>query len=184
VERNKWETAIRCLEVALHPATGEDEVIAGVNGFRRTAEGRPLSEVCAEFAGGSNAGADEKLDSLSRENLDLRGKLARQQARDVAALYRLHAAERLVRDLSQEIEAEKQSFADFRAASARIVEGLRDENFDLREALEQARLTAQQSVKKDASPFRELLSAALNPEREGDASAPVFAANPRRPRTA
>src|ERR1700676_2216332 len=32
MERNRWETAIRCLEVALLPNPTDDEVIAGVNG--------------------------------------------------------------------------------------------------------------------------------------------------------
>ena len=79
MERNKWEIAIRCLEVALHPNTSDDEVVAAVNGFRRTARGKPLSQICSEFASrdvvGRSALAEEwqeKFDRLSRENLDLR----------------------------------------------------------------------------------------------------------------
>src|SRR5216683_1545267 len=85
MERNKWETAIRCLEVALHPHTSDDEVLAGVNGFRRTADGMPLSQVCGELAGGGlplgpPAELTEKLARLGRENLELRRKLAVEEA--------------------------------------------------------------------------------------------------------
>jgi hypothetical protein len=80
MERNKWETAIRCLEVALHPNTGDDEVIAAVNGFRRTADGRRLRDVCSALAGGHPADTaaprGDELLRLSRENRELRGKLA------------------------------------------------------------------------------------------------------------
>jgi hypothetical protein len=73
MERNRWDTAIRCLEIALHPNTSDDEVLAGVNGFRRTADGTPLSQVCSEFAGGSCDGGDlaewkGQLDRLNHEN--------------------------------------------------------------------------------------------------------------------
>ena len=50
MERNRWEIAIRCLEIALHPNTSDEEVIAAVNGFRRTAEGTPLRELCRTLA--------------------------------------------------------------------------------------------------------------------------------------
>src|SRR5580704_6075898 len=135
MDRNKWETAIRCLEIALHPNTSDDEVIAGVNGFRRTADGTPLSAVCREFA---RKGADE---SPVRENLELRRRLEREHEGQLDALRRLREAERVIRAMAEEIGAEQQNFADFRRASAQIVEGLKDENFDLRGALEQARRT-------------------------------------------
>jgi hypothetical protein len=172
MDRNKWETAIRCLEVALHPNTSDDEVIAGVNGFRRTADGTPLSEVCAEFAGGPPA---------DRENLDLRRKLEREQARQLAALRRLREAERLVRELSDEIRAEQQSFADFRSASTTIVDGLKDENFDLRGALEEARTASRRTV---ASPFRDALAAALGEPVENGGAARETGPAPRHPWTA
>jgi hypothetical protein len=180
MERNRWETAIRCLEVALHPHTGDDEVIAGVNGFRRTADGTPLSEVCAALAGTERAAAAaEAAERLNRENADLRRKLETEQAGQSENMRRLRAAERLVLDLSAEIRAEQQSFAAFRSASAQIVEGLRDENFDLRGALEQTRRTAV------AAPFRDLLTAAQS--RDGppgrEPAPPVFTP-PRHPWTA
>jgi hypothetical protein len=181
MERNKWETAIRCLEVAVHPHTSDDEVVAAVNGFRRTADGTPLSDVCIEFAAAEHDGRDpaataEEIGGLSEENLDLRRKLARQQAGHVAALRRLHEAERLIHDLSAEIRAEEQSFADFRAASALVVEGLKDENLDLRGALEQARLTAERSE----APFRDFLAAALSQAPQSDASPPNYPPGPPR----
>jgi hypothetical protein len=77
MERNRWDRAIRCLEIALHPNTEDDEIIAGVNGFRRTADGTPLSEICHEFALGDKdvrgpAGTQvewkERIHSASLEN--------------------------------------------------------------------------------------------------------------------
>jgi len=47
MERNRWEGAIRCLELALHPNTADAEVIAGVNGFRCAAAGIPRSSTRA-----------------------------------------------------------------------------------------------------------------------------------------
>ena len=89
MERNRWETAIRCLEVAVHPGTSDDEAIAAVNGFRRTAEGTPLARICAEFACGGVPLADlsqlkDMLDRLNRENLELRRKLAVEEAAQMA----------------------------------------------------------------------------------------------------
>jgi hypothetical protein len=158
VERNKWETAIRCLEVALHPNTSDDEVIAGVNGFRRTAEGAPLSAVCREFAGKS---ADE---TPVRENLELRRRLEREHEGQLDALRRLREAERVIRAMAEEISAEQRSFVDFRRASAQVVEGLKDENFDLRGALEQVRHEAARPVSV-VTPFSKRFEAALNGER-------------------
>lgn len=39
-------TAIRCLEMALHPNTGDAEAIAGIYAWRRIAHGRLLSDIC------------------------------------------------------------------------------------------------------------------------------------------
>lgn len=167
MERNKWETAIRCLEVALHPNTADDEVIAGVNGFRRTADGTPLSAVCAEFA----ASALRPGERAARENRTLRRKLEEEHAAQLAALARLREAERLVRELSDEISAEQRSFDDFRAASAQIVDRLRHENADLRGALERA----SRATSRPATPFGQMLAAALGeaPPRVSAGSADV-----------
>jgi hypothetical protein len=124
MERNRWETAIRCLEVALHPHTGDDEVIAGVNGFRRTAGGTPLRQICAAFvaAEGPAVSAEAarwraKLERLHRENLALRGKLKAEEERRVATENRAREPEReLAMAQSRAAEAE-QAFARFCAAS-------------------------------------------------------------------
>jgi hypothetical protein len=171
MERNRWETAIRCLEVALHPATGDDEVIAGVNGFRRTAAGTPLSEICAELA----AGAPDE--TAVNQNQALRHRLEQEHAAQLAALARLREAERLVRALSEEIQAEQQNFAAFRAASADIVDALRHENGDLRGALDRA----SRSMARPASAFRDMLAAALG---EGPQPLMATAAPPGHPWTA
>ena len=192
MERNRWESAIRCLELALHPNTADEEVIAGVNGFRRAAAGTPLGELCRNYAG---AGRDPNeapgeivpADALSRENLDLRRRLEHERASQQAALRRLQEAERVIRGLSDEIRAEQQNFAAFRSASAQIVDGLRDENFDLRGALEQARLAGDRPARPATSPFRDRLAGVLlrdgqpAPAPARPASAPIAVVMPRHP---
>ncbi|MBV8776335.1 MAG: hypothetical protein JO258_03985, partial [Alphaproteobacteria bacterium] len=102
--------------------------------------------------------------------------LDRERQNQLAALARLRQAERLIRALSEEIEAEQQSFADFRAASAQIVDGLRHENRDLRGALDRASHAALRP-----SRFRDVLAAALGePAPPGAPPAPP----PRHPWTA
>jgi hypothetical protein len=142
MERNRWEKAISCLEVALHPNTRDDEVIAGVNGFRRTADGTPLRDICAELAGKSGDAAPAA------------------DPAQTAALESLREAERRIHELSADIRAAEQNFADFRSASAQLLDGLKDENFDLRDALEQARRATERRPAAVASPFRDLLTAA------------------------
>ncbi len=143
MERNRWEKAISCLEVALHPNTRDDEVIAGVNGFRRTADGTRLRDICAELAGKAGDGSAPATDPAQ-----------------IAALERLREAERRIHELSADIRAAEQNFADFRSASAQLLDGLKDENFDLRGALEQARRVTERRPAAVASSFRDLLTAA------------------------
>jgi hypothetical protein len=189
MERNRWESAIRCLELALHPNTADAEVIAGVNGFRRAAAGTPLGEVCREYAGAKAAdlAAPQMQEALSRENLELRRRLEREQAGQFDALRRLQEAERVIRELSDDFRAEQQSFAEFRAASTQIVDRLKDQNFDLRFALDQARVAREPPVPRQTTPFRDMLTASLlrdgqpasAPERP--AAAPGYIAFPRHP---
>lgn len=197
MERNRWESAIRCLELALHPNTADAEVIAGVNGFRRIAAGTPLDEVCRGYAGTTpdapaptvNPVADPKTaESLSRENHELRRRLEREQAGQFDALRRLQEAEQVIRALSDDFRAEQQSFADFRAASTQIVDRLKDQNFDLHFALEQARLTADPPPpRQSATPFRDMLASALlhdgqpAPAPAQPTASPSFMAVPRHP---
>jgi hypothetical protein len=191
MDRKKWETAIRCLEVALHPKTSDDEVIAGVNGFRRTADGTPLSQVCRELAGQEGrdpaAALAEPVASaarLSRENLDLRRKLELEQAEQAETLRRLHEAEQHVRELSAEIRAAELGFADFRAVSAQLVDGLKDENFDLRGALERATTATAHRPGTASAPFRDILAAALGESPPRYPAPPIAAPRPHSPWTA
>jgi hypothetical protein len=150
MERNRWETAIRCLEVAVHPNTRDDEVIAAVNGFRRTAEGVALSQICIEFACGGVplaelAAMKDNLDGLRRENLELRRELAIDEAAQEEAARRLEAAHRRIYELTEEAaaahraaEAVELEFEDFRAAYARAIDGILHGNADVRAALDKA----------------------------------------------
>jgi hypothetical protein len=190
MERNKWEIAIRCLEVALHPNTSDDEVVAAVNGFRRTARGKPLSQICSEFVSKDDLGRSalveewrEKLDRLSRENLDLR-----------------HEVERRTRDGNEELAAayRRTGAAELRLAELQAtVTDLSEENHDLRRALEQARrIPVAPAGARVASPFRDILAAAYRgadqpeptvaryPAMPSQGGAPVFDPRPNRPWTA
>ena len=125
MERNKWETAIRCLEVALHPHTDDDEVIAGVNGFRRTAEGTPLRDICLALAGGDALPAwKEKVDRLNRENRDLRRRLDVEESNRFSIARRLHEAERRVHDLTEELRAAHMRANEVDAGVRRFSRGL------------------------------------------------------------
>ena len=149
MERNRWETAIRCLEVAVHPNTRDDEVVAAVNGFRRTAEGLPLSQVCIEFACGGVPLADladmkDTLERLQRENRELRRKLVVEEAAQAAAGQRLDAAYQRICELTEEAaaaqrvaEAAEREFEDFRAAYAEVLRGVRHDDFDRRWGLDE-----------------------------------------------
>ena len=147
MDRNRWETAIRCLEAALRPGASNDEVVAAVDLFRRAAGDTPLSRVCVEFACGGMPLADlaqlkEALDRLNRENLDLRSKLAAEQSAQAGTARRLDAAYRRIYELTEEAlaaqrlaEAARREFEDFRATYAKAESG----NAALRAALDAAR---------------------------------------------
>jgi hypothetical protein len=168
MERNRWETAIRCLEVAVHPNTRDDEVLAAVNGFRRTVEGTPLSQVCLEFACGGVplaelAAMKENLERLRRENLDLRRELTVNESAQAETARRLDAAYRRIYELTEQAaaaqrlaEAIEREFADFRAAYARAVDGIMRENVDVRSALGEA----ERSIAQPVRPFSAFLAEA------------------------
>jgi hypothetical protein len=150
MERNRWETAIRCLEVAVHPNTRDDEVVAAVNGFRRTVDGVPLSQVCIEFACGGVPLADlanmkDTLGRLQGENRELRRKLTVEEAAQAEAGQRLDAAYRRIYELTEEAasaqrlaETAEREFEDFRAAYAEVLRGVQHNNFDRRWGLDEA----------------------------------------------
>jgi hypothetical protein len=124
LERNRSDTAIRCLEVALHLNTSDDEVIAGVNGYRRIVAGKPLSEVCLEFAGSGGAVAPSprwgaQIEQLTRENLELRQRLAMTERAAEERLAELHSVHALAIDrLSHEIGALRRSLEETREGAA------------------------------------------------------------------
>ena len=133
MERNRWETAIRCLEVAAHPGTREADVVAAIDGFRRTVEGTPVSQVCIEFACGGvslSALAETKatIERLDRENRELRGRLTVEVAAQAEAAGRLDNAYRRIYELTEEtaaarrlVDTAEQEFADFREAYAQLL---------------------------------------------------------------
>jgi len=179
MERNRWETAIRCLEVAVHSNTRDDEVIAAINGFRRTAEGLPLSQVCIEFACGGVPLADlaqlkDTLERLNRDNIELRRKLAVEEAAQASTARRLDDAYRRIYELTEEAiaaqrlaKAAEKEFEEFRTAYAQALDGMKQSNVDLRWALDEAKRSA---VSEAHRPFRAFLAEA----RLGEGEAAAF----------
>jgi hypothetical protein len=135
MERNKWEIAIRCLEVALHPNTGDEEVIAAGNGFRRTAGGTALTEMVAALAGPPSA---RRLAKLTQVNRDLAKRL------DAAAQKIASLEAKTLAAQARAVHAEKQ-FTELRAAHAALVEQRR----------------APRPIAPARLPFQEMLAAAL-----------------------
>jgi hypothetical protein len=174
MERDRWATAIRCLEIALHPNTSDDEVLAAVNGFRRTAGNTPLSDICGGFVRdnarvGDLAEWTERFARLSRENLELRRRL------DLAKTQRLDGAsegdateERLSRAGEELAAAQRraalaeQRLDDARDAYAQVTDRLKHEIAGLRATLEQARNTglARRNAAEPAPLFSDFLTAA------------------------
>jgi hypothetical protein len=156
-ERHRWETAIRCLEVALHPRTGDDEVLAAVNGFRRTANGVPLSDVCLAFA---TPGALPAI--------------ARWSDAATAAETRAQQAEARVDELDAQLaaarhraEAAERALADMGTAYARQLDGLSRERAELRAMLDRVtldRATLDRAARPAPPSFQQVLSATMGLE--------------------
>jgi hypothetical protein len=176
MERNRWETAIRCLEVALHPNTADEEVVAAVCAFRRVVNGRSLYDICAAVIGVADAAANPVAtavprERLSRENHELRSKLADAEAARSVVVERLRQAQRRLGESHAELHTARdeaaacaQRIAELREAQARTIEPLRRENSELRKALDNARGAIGGS--NAASPFGAVLAATL--QRSGD----------------
>jgi hypothetical protein len=84
IEKRAIEKGMRCLELALHSGTSDAEALAGINGWRWTVGGMPLTTVCEEVLYPSQTGAllpeyrmnwKAKFDAIRRENIELRRTL-------------------------------------------------------------------------------------------------------------
>jgi hypothetical protein len=187
MNRNRWETALRCLEIAVHPNTGDEEALAAVRGFRRTAGKTPLVELCQEFAVAPGH-LLSRLDQLNRANLELQRKIEEAEAERLAAVQSRRAAEQRAREAAEELraaehraDAAEHQLTDFQGAYGRISGGLHGENDDLRRALDDARRNMAQPIHEPIRPFQSALNAALQ-RSDAPSSAPVAAYN--RPWTA
>jgi septal ring factor EnvC (AmiA/AmiB activator) len=187
MERNRWETALRCLEIAVHPATNDGEVLAAINGFRRTAHNAPLRQLCREFSGSPSSGASavaDELQRLARENLALRQKLEEADASRKATFQRLHDAEQRSDAIGEELltaeqraDAAERRLAEFRGAYGRISGSLNNENDDLRRALAEARRNLAQPIHEPVAPFQAALNAALQRPDQIPANQPMAIAS-------
>ena len=178
MERNRWETALRCLEIAVHPNTSDEEVIAAVNGFRRTANKVPLARLYQEIAGSEMASprapiADSEewkqtLDRLTRENLELRQKIEAIEDSRSSVLRQLQEAEQRTREIGGELlaaehraETAEQRLAAFQAPYGHVSIGVQDQTFDMPRVLREARRNLTQPIHEPLRPFQSVLNAAL-----------------------
>jgi hypothetical protein len=170
MERKRWETAIRCLEIAVHPHTSDKEVIAAINGYRRTAGGAPLSLLYRDAAGATAPVSQASLDRLTQEISELYRKLEAAEAGRIAALRRAQQAQESADERAEEVLAAEhradraeQQLAEFQGAYGRISGGLQTENSDLRRALDEARRNLAQPIHEPVrQPFQAMLNAALD----------------------
>ena len=128
--RNKSETAIRCLEIALHPGTGDEETLAAVKGYRRTAGDVPLSEMLRDFSAPAPAEPERSVEAerwrakfvkSRRDYMELRRRLTEERRERVATTHRLSEAESRIRALGEELHSARRppspSFRDILAAA-------------------------------------------------------------------
>jgi chromosome segregation ATPase len=177
MDRNRWETALRCLEVAVHPNTSDEEVVAAVNGFRRTAGRTALTQLYAADAPGHLL---SRLDQLNRANLALRRKLEEAEVGRAAALKSLQQAEERTRRVGEELldvehraAIAEQQLTEIRGAYGRLSSGLRGENDDLRRSLDEARRNMAQPIHEPVRPFQTALNAALQRSEPAAVVAPM-----------
>lgn len=168
MERNRWGTAIRCLEIAVHPNTSDEEALAAIRGFRRTARNVPISQFSRAVSDAAPAHLLDRLDQLNQENRELRRKITEAETRRTEALGRLQNAERRAQELGRELSAAEeragaaeQRLLEFRGAYGRIAGGLQHENVDLRRALDEARRNLTQPIHEPVAPFKAVLGTAL-----------------------
>jgi hypothetical protein len=168
MERNRRETALRCLEIAVHPHTKDEEVIAAINGFRRTVAGTPLNRLYQEFAGAGPVDAAAELQRLSRENLELRRKIEEAEAGRTAALRRVEAAEQNAREITEELlaaehraDTAEQQLAEIHSAPNLVSGGWPHDDPEMRRALAEARRNLTQPIHEPVRPFQNMLNAAL-----------------------
>jgi chromosome segregation ATPase len=170
MDRKRSETALRCLEIALHPKTDDKEAIAAIHAFRRTAAGASLRQIYARLSGGdaSSARRDQPLvwrriiDRLSRENREFRNRLETHAKTDAALAARLCQAEQRAFDLSEKLAAAQRSAVEAERERAELKSALVaicQQNNGLRTALDHS-TRSEPSVKLATPPFRALLAAA------------------------
>ncbi|HWD57978.1 MAG TPA: hypothetical protein VG308_06850 [Stellaceae bacterium] len=190
MERNRWETALRCLEIAVHPNTSDKEALAAVNGFRRTAGGVSIAALSREVPElGTESAARgarawhllDRLDQLHQETRELRRRLAAAEASRAAALRQLADSQQRATVLAEELgaaerhaDAAERRLAEFQGAYGRIAGGLSNENLGLRRALDEARRNAAQPIHEPvAAPFRAILDATLQRTEPPQPAAPA-----------
>lgn len=175
MDRKKSETALRCLNLALHSNTADEEVLAAIAGFRRTAGNASLLEMAAALTDRSSNDFDrvtpatewqEAATRLAEENQQLRNLLESWEEYEAKLQQRLDESERRV---SEFCDASLIAVARVEKAESLLAElltaygSLSDENRDLRTALAAARRSIAEAPRTSSStPFRTVLAAALS----------------------
>jgi len=180
MERNRWETALRCLEIAVHPNTSNEEILAAIAGFRRTAGGMPLNRLWQDFAPPDPAGPGSardaghllgRLDKLAQDNRALRRRAEEAEAARATALERLRMAEEAVRHIGDDLlaaeqraDAAEQRLAEFPGAYGRIAGG-------------DTRPHPAPPIHEPVRPFQHLLNTALQRPDQPQGRPPASATN-------
>lgn len=162
MERNRWATALRCLEVALHPNTGDDEIVAAINGFRRTVQDTPLAEVLS-LGAALDVIEPEQFERLKKFNRALRRQLEVKAADNRALASDLQEIEQRCTELSEQLAGAEKEISDARRGLAdyrTAIEALKDENNRLREQLDALQPIAPSPSQSPSSRFTEVLATA------------------------
>jgi septal ring factor EnvC (AmiA/AmiB activator) len=146
----------------------DEEAIAAIRGFRRTARNVAMSQLCHALSQAAPAHLLDRLDQLNQENRELRRRLAEAEDRRAAMLGDLGKAKRHAQKLGRDLlaaeeraDTAEQRLAEFRGAYGQIAGGLQHENLDLRRALDEARRNLAQPIHEPVAAFKTVLGAAL-----------------------
>jgi hypothetical protein len=139
MDKDRSDAALRCLEMALHPNTGDDEAVAGIYAFRRLAAGRSVGDLLRQFARTGREDPARQINRLAEENRRLRHQLESSESGRSAAtrlsaqtLRQLSALREELRQALERAEAAERRECEARAAYSEAIRVLQAELAELR----------------------------------------------------
>ena len=137
MERQKLRTVMRCLEIALHPNTRDEEIVAAVHGFRRTVGTASFPEICLEFARTNDPQGcapewHQQLHRLGRENLALQRDIEALRNLESLTGSRISEANERIRELEDELDAARRRARDAEKQTAEVKAAYRTVTDELR----------------------------------------------------